>query len=321
MKSSKRAVGPMDVLEQHDHGVGVRHPLEEQSPRGEEVRLVPRRPILQPEQLREPAARRIAVRSDRERCRPRVARSFADAETESSSSTMPARPRTISASAQNATPSPYARHRPRCHHAESARPSKYFSNSHARRDLPIPPTPVTETQVGPMLVGGGVVELLHEPQLAIPADERRLQRRGRRHAPSEPDHSDGAPELHRLRLALQLVAPGVLVGDRGVGRPLGRIADEHASGLCGRLDPGGGVHEVAGDHPLSLGAERHRRFAREDACAGAKLGSSRVLAEGRDGRGELECRPHGALGIILLRDRRPQTAITASPMNFSTVPP
>jgi hypothetical protein len=34
-----------------------------------------------------------------------------------------------------------------------------------------------------------------------------------------------------------------------------------------------------------------------------------------------ERRSHRALGIILVRDGAPKTDITASPMNFSTVPP
>ena len=36
---------------------------------------------------------------------------------------------------------------------------------------------------------------------------------------------------------------------------------------------------------------------------------------------ELERGAHRALGVVLLRDGRPETAITASPMNFSMVPP
>ena len=40
-----------------------------------------------------------------------------------------------------------------------------------------------------------------------------------------------------------------------------------------------------------------------------------------DRRDQVERGPDGALGIVLVRDGVPQTAITASPMNFSTVPP
>src|SRR5262245_49230808 len=61
---------------------------------------------------------------------------------------MPSRWRTISASAQNATPSPYDKHRPRCHHTSSTRPSRYFSNSQPSRDLPTPADPDTSTSRG-----------------------------------------------------------------------------------------------------------------------------------------------------------------------------
>ena len=53
----------------------------------------------------------------------------------SSVSAMPARLRTISASAQNATPSPYDGQRPWCQKMVSARPSTYFCSSHSSRRL------------------------------------------------------------------------------------------------------------------------------------------------------------------------------------------
>ena len=65
-----------------------------------------------------------------------------------SSSAIPSRCRTISASAQNATPSPYDRHRPRCHHTSAAKPSMYFSNSQPSLDLPTPGGPDTSTRRG-----------------------------------------------------------------------------------------------------------------------------------------------------------------------------
>ncbi len=55
------------------------------------------------------------------------------------------RDRIISANAQNAAPSPYDRLRPRCHATRPRNPSTYFSNSHPRRLFPTPATPVTTT--------------------------------------------------------------------------------------------------------------------------------------------------------------------------------
>ena len=122
-------------------------------------------------------------------------------------------------------------------------------------------------------------------------------------------------------LALQLVRAGVLVDDRRLGRPPGRLADEHLARLGPRLDPRGGVDDVAGDHPLALGADRHRRLAGHHAGPGAQVGDANLVAE-RGHRGDqVERGPHGPLGVVLGRVGVPQTAITASPMNFSTVPP
>ena len=72
--------------------------------------------------------------------------------------------------------------------------------------------------------------------------------------------------------------------------------------------------------PWSDGAERHRRLAGQHAGAGDELEAVRST-ELRDGRDEIEGGPDRPLGIVLVRDRCPQTAMTASPMNFSTVPP
>ena len=66
----------------------------------------------------------------------------------------------------------------------------------------------------------------------------------------------------------------------------------------------GGVDEVAGDHPLALGADRHRRLAGEDAGAGAKLGHADLVAERAHGRDQVERGAHGALGVVLGRGRR-----------------
>ena len=55
--------------------------------------------------------------------------------------------------------------------------------------------------------------------------------------------------------------------------------------------------------------------------APADSGAPTSAAEDAHRIDDLQRRPDGPLGVILLRERAPQTAITASPMNFSTVPP
>ena len=155
-----------------------------------------------------------------------------------------------------------------------------------------------------VLVGAGVEELLREPQLAVAADERRLEALRLQSAGPTGRHAESPPELHRLRLALQLVETGVGVRDRRFRRPPRRIADEHRVRLGGALHPGGGVDEVARDHALPGGAEVDRRLAGEHGGAGAELRHPRLGAERAHRGDELERRAHGALGVVLLRHRR-----------------
>ena len=62
----------------------------------------------------------------------------------------------------------------------------YFSNSHESRDLPMPAMPGDRDELRLLLVGRAVEELLDEPQLAVTADERRLERRTSAARPARP---------------------------------------------------------------------------------------------------------------------------------------
>ena len=105
-------------------------------------------------------------------------------------------------------------------------------NSQASRDLPMPAMPMTETSCARSLVGGGVEELLDEPELAVAADERRLEARRAPCARRAPATTRSARQsCAGLGLALQLVLAGVLVGDRRLGGAPRRLADEHGAGL------------------------------------------------------------------------------------------
>ena len=171
------------------------------------------------------------------------------------------------------------------------------------------------------LVGARVEQVLDQLQLALAADERRLEPRRLERAAHARDHAERAEERHRLRLALQLVRAGLLVGDRLLGRAPGRLADEHRSRLGGRLDPRGGVDEVAGDHALALGADRDRRLAGEHAGARAQLRRVELVAERRTAATRSSAARTARSASSSVAVGVPQTAITASPMNFSTVPP
>ena len=94
------------------------------------------------------------------------------------------------------------------------------------------------------------------------------------------------------------------------------LTDQDASGWRDALQARRSVDEVACDHALVRGAESDRGLSTQDSRARLK-----VRAQGLDCLEKIDSRANGALRVVLVRDRRPQTAITASPMNFSTVPP
>ena len=142
-------------------------------------------------------------------------------------------------------------------------------------------------------------EILDQPQLGHAADERRLEPGGRAAlAAALGRDPQRLPQRHGLRLALELVLARVGVGDRRLGGAPGRLADEHHSRVGRGLDASGGVDEVTGDHPLTLGAHRDGGLTGEHARARREIRVDR--GHGRD---EVECGAHRALGVVLVRDR------------------
>ena len=147
-------------------------------------------------------------------------------------------------------------------------------------------------------------EVLDRAQLAVAADERRFEPvrlEGAAQAGHDPKRT---PQRRQPLLALELEGSRVFVDHGLLGRAPRRLADEHAPGRRRRLDARRGVDEVAGDHALPLGAERHRRLAGEDTRAGTQLVGSDLVAERGDGRDEVERGADGALRVVLRRGRR-----------------
>ena len=68
-------------------------------------------------------------------------------------------------------------------------------------------------------------------------------------------------------------------------------------------------------------SEGHRHLARGDSHPHLESVDRQLLTEQGHRRDEIEPGPDGALRVVLVRIGTPQTAKTASPMNFSTVPP
>ena len=122
-------------------------------------------------------------------------------------------------------------------------------------------------------------------------------------------------------LPLSSCVPAELEDDRRLRRALRRLPDENGARFGCRLDARRRVDEVAGDHALPLGAERDRGLAGEHAGACRELGRSDLVAERRHGCDEVERGATARSASSSCAIGVPQTAMTASPMNFSTVPP
>ena len=173
-------------------------------------------------------------------------------------------------------------------------------------------------QVRTALVGGRVEELLGEAQLALASDERRLEARGATPAFPCSDDAERTPERHRLALPLELVLAGAHVRDRGFGRALRRVPDEHASpGSAADWMREAVLTRSPATMPWPSAPTRDGGLAREHAGAGAQcrveVGATPATSSSaaRTARSASSSCATGA----------PQTAMTASPMNFSTVPP
>ena len=141
--------------------------------------------------------------------------------------------------------------------------------------------------------------LAQERELLLAPDERRAadpldaETRARARAPPR---RRSARALPFASIALRLS-----VLDRALGRAERRLVDEDAVRRGRRLQPRRGVDDVARGDPLARlgsGAERDERLAGRDPDADLELAVRRERVADR------ERRAHGALGIVLVRDRR-----------------
>ena len=149
------------------------------------------------------------------------------------------------------------------------------------------------------IAGGRVVQVLEQRQLIVAANERRLEPLGAPSTAALRDDAQRPPGGDRRGLALEQLVGRLLEGDRtrcGMHR---RLADQHRALRSHRLQAAGGVDHVAGDHPLADGADRDRRLSGQHA--GSSLHRRPQPADAAD---ELERRPHGPLGIVLMAGRR-----------------
>ena len=150
-----------------------------------------------------------------------------------------------------------------------------------------------------VLLAGRVEKLLEQAQFAVTADEGRLEA-GRAKRPAGRRHdTPRTPEPFGQRFPLELVQPGVLVHNCGLGRGAGAVADVDRSGFGGRLHAGSRVDEIARHHPLTAHPEVHRRLSGEQTGAGPEPRRAHLLAKRRYGIDQFESRPDRALGVVL----------------------
>ncbi|MDQ3216270.1 MAG: hypothetical protein M3Q18_00155 [Actinomycetota bacterium] len=99
-------------------------------------------------------------------------------------------------------------------------------------------------------------------------------------------------------------------------------SDQDRPRRCGRLKARRDVDEVARHHALTLCAHSDRRLAGEHARSQLQIGGADLSPQRGYLIDELQRGPDRSLGVVLVRHRRaPHTAMTASPLNFSTIPP
>ena len=171
----------------------------------------------------------------------------------------------------------------------------YLRNSQASRVLPIARRADDADEPGPTFPGGGVEEVLELAELLVAADEGGLERVAPV-APADLGHDpDGPPGGNGHGLALEQQLTGRLEHDGPGGRAVGRLADEDGPGLGDRLQPAGGVHEVAGDHALVGRAEGDRGLAGQDP--GARLDG---WAQRPDRVDQLQGGAHRPFGVVLV---------------------
>ena len=128
------------------------------------------------------------------------------------------------------------------------------------------------------------------------SDERRLDESLAR---TGGEDADRAPGAHPFRLALELAVVHRLEADRRRCSLHRAQVRQHLACARGTLQPRRRVHHVAGHHPLVRGTDGDRGLARNDA--GPRV---EVVAKGAHRVDDLETRTNGALGVVLVGDRR-----------------
>ena len=196
-------------------------------------------------------------------------------------------------------PSPYGRQRPRTTRAHRA------SASATSRDLPTPasPTTVSSSQRDSRL--RALPRLRDQRQLALAADEPRRVAPLRR-----VQHRDEPERGHRSAFPFSSSA--------STGSTVHRLATSACVASPISTSPGGAA---CSSRAATFTASPVARRSAGPVTTSPVLTPIRPHPEARQRVPHLDGRAHRPERIVLMADRDPNTAITASPMNFSTVPP
>ena len=165
------------------------------------------------------------------------------------------------------------------------------------------------------------IGVLHEAELVVTSDERRLERVRPSFAAPVRHDALRLPEGHQLLLALELVLPAVVVRDGRLRRALRRLSDEHGPGSAAdwmraavlTMSP---ATMPCPSAPMVTAASPVRTPARAASSGAPTSIPSADTAATRSSAARTARSASSSVAVGV-----PHTAMTASPMNFSTVPP
>ena len=147
-------------------------------------------------------------------------------------------------------------------------------------------------------------QLLEDPHLGIASHERRLEPFASVRAAAHGHDTIRAPRADWQLLSLEELLASRLERDRHRRGAHRALVDEQAAGWRRGLESRGGVHHIAGDHPLARRADRDGGLAGRDPGAQLEVRRVHLDAELPDREDQLEPGAHGPLRVILVSGRR-----------------
>ena len=299
-------VGPVDVLEHQHRRLPLAEPLHEQSGREEQRLPVGRRPAVGAQAEQHGQVRRglldVVARRQLAQGRQELPLRHVHLVVVEDAGDL------LHVLGERAVgPRPRVAHRPAEEHP-AARGLDALGQLVGQPRLPDAGRPEDGHEVRLALLDDPLPQFPERRELAPAADHRHARERA---LPHLGERRRREPRPDRLALPLRDDRLGRLVADHGPRRRVRLLADEHPVDRSRRLQARRGVDDVAGDHRL---AEVRPRGQRDDRLAGVDGEARLQIQRGIVGVHLLEGIAHGqrradgALGIVAVRDRRPEDA-------------